>query len=65
MKPVTVLIEKKKKRGGGGVAIKAKKKAMRESEICDCSCVTLKPKNYVTLSMHAPTFENNILNLHL
>ena len=62
MKPVTVLIEKKR---GGGVTIKAKKKGMRESEICDCSCVTLKPKNYVTLSMDAPTFENNILNLHL
>ena len=32
---------------------------------CDCSCVTLKPRNHLMLSMHAPTFENNIFNLHL
>ena len=38
-----------------------------KSEICDCSCVTFKPRNYskMTLFMHAPTFEGNILNLHL
>ena len=47
----------KKKR----VAIKVKKEGRRESEICNCSWVTLKPRSYLTLSMHAPTFENNIL----